>query len=411
LSTSLPTPEQTPAQTPAQWAVRWHGTALAVALLVPVPVFHLVWHGVLGHDDPPVRTRSQVPAPTPTFAGIVSASPSWMDQKERQLREDSPVAWWLRSGWNEARYRLGAPQSPQVHFGADEWFFLQHAVSPDRAAFDRARPARLRFLGEVRDLVRAAGAELFVNVLPDKERVYADRCYPGGVMPATKRDNYAAILADLGEAGIATVDLAAAMAAARAANPTVELYFRRDSHWQAQGALLAGQVLAAAIEQRFGERLGPKVPARPTGPRAERLIGDLTVLMGIRCVQFPTPRPGRDPIDRSAPLSLLADHLAEVREYYGVELLREGGAAAVDGTDPAAEVLLLGASFAEENGLNALAFGLGRSVRAYIRFGAAGLLPLRDALPELRAGTKARVVVWDVVERGFFTPEWLDPRL
>jgi hypothetical protein len=110
-------------------------------------------------------------------------------------------------------------------------------------------------------------------------------------------------------------------------------------------------------------------------------------------------------------MSFLAEHLSEVKEYYGVEIRRGEGFGAMDGKDANAEVLVIGASFAEENGTNALSLWLGRPVRASVRFGATGLPSLRAALPELRAGTKAKVVVWDVVERGFFDPEWQDPRL
>jgi hypothetical protein len=209
-----------------------------------VPLVHVVWHGVLGHDEPLLRTRSQVRAPVATVANVMDGS--WMLDKEKELREASPVSWYLRGAWNDLRYRVGVPESAQVHFGKDEWFFIKESVRPDRAAFERARPNRLRFLAEVRDLVRKSGAELFVFVNPDKARIYPDLCYPEGVLPPGKQGNYAAILADLATLGIPTVDLAAAIEAARAADPHPatadgELYYRRDTPWRPQGALVAGR--------------------------------------------------------------------------------------------------------------------------------------------------------------------------
>ncbi len=398
-----PTP-QTP-QTSAQLAVRWHGLALVTLLCVSVPIVHLVWHGLLGRTEPLLRTRSQLAAPSLTKASLLDGT--WMVEKEKQLREDSPITWWMRSSWNEMRYRLGVPQSSQVHFGKGEWFFIKESVSPDLAAFERARPARMQFFREVRDLVRQAGAELFVVILPDKARVYPEMCYGDGVLPPSKVGNYVAILADLAAVDIPTVDLAAAMAAARAVDPATELYYRRDTHWRPAGALVAGRAVAAALEQHFGTRLGPRSAVALSGLTSVRAIGDLPANMGIGTVELP------DPVLewRTAPMSFLADHLSEVRDYYGVEIRRETGAVAMDGKDPQAEVLLLGASFAEENGMNALALFLGRSVRAYIRRGAVGMLPLQAALPELRAGTKAKVVVWEIVERGIFDPVWRQPKL
>ena len=83
----------TPAQTPAQWAVRWHGLVVVALLLASVPVVHLFWHGLLGRDEPLLRTRSQLPAPVATVDNVFDGR--WMLTKERQLREDSPVVWWL----------------------------------------------------------------------------------------------------------------------------------------------------------------------------------------------------------------------------------------------------------------------------------------------------------------------------
>jgi hypothetical protein len=404
--TSTPTTEVP--QTSAQQAMRWHGLVLVGALLAVVPLVHVVWHGMLGHDEPLLRTRSQVDAPAATVANVMDGS--WMVAKEKELREASPVSWYLRGAWNDLRYRVGVPESAQVHFGKDEWFFIKESVHPDRAAFERARPNRLRFLAEVRDLVRKSGAELFVFVNPDKARIYPDFCYPDGVLPPAKQGNYAAILADLATLGIPTADFASAIAAARAADPHPatpegELYYRRDTHWRPQGALVAGAVAAAAIEARVGDRLRPRVEMRLPGKDTARVVCDLVSNMGIHTVEYP------ERLATTAPASFLAESLAEVKEYYALEWKSEQGFLRMDGEYADAEVLLIGASFAKDNGAVALSYSLGRPLRTSIRFGATGLASLQAALPELRAGTKAKVVVWDIVERGFFSAEWQDPKL
>jgi hypothetical protein len=112
---------------------------------------------------------------------------------------------------------------------------------------------------------------------------------------------------------------------------------------------------------------------------------------------------------RTLPLSQLGDRLAEVREYYSIRERTAAGTVALDGKDPNAEILVIGTSFSEENGANALSLALGRPVRTLIVRGAAGMKPLRAALAELRDGTKAKVVVWEMVERGFFEDVWLAP--
>ena len=85
------------------------------------------------------------------------------------------------------------------------------------------------------------------------------------------------------------------------------------------------------------------------------------------------------------------------------------GRAPIDGNDRDATVWLLGTSFADANGAAALTLQLGRPIRWTIRFGASGLGSLRAALPELRHKTRAKVVVWEIVERGYFLEEWTAP--
>lgn len=392
-------------QSMAQTAVRGFGVVALLALFAAAPVWHLLWHGVLGRERPVYETRSRVAAPEATSARLLEGS--WMIDEERYLREASPVTWWLRGSFNEALYRVGVPQSKQVHFGKDGWFFEAGSVAPNVASFERAAPRRRAFFRQVDELVRAAGAELFVVVEPDKARVYPELAFADGVLSPAKAPIYGQLLAELGDAGIATVDMAAVMAAARAAAPDEELFFRRDTHWRAPGALASGRALAAAIEQRCGAVLGPRVGIELGNLTSVRMIGDLTANYGIATIERDDPTIGR----RTVPMSLLAEDLAEVRDYYGVNR-REGGVVApMDGKDPAAPVLLIGTSFAEENGLNALSLMLGRPVRGVIVRGASGFSPLRAALAELKQGTRAKVVVWEMVERGFFTAEWFDPKL
>lgn len=395
--------------TPGQWAVRWVAIVVAAVLCASVPLVHLVWHVALGHDEPIIRTRSQIRAPAPSVDNVVSGL--WMSKKERELQEASPIVWSLRGHWNELRYRCGIPQSDLVTFGDDEWFFISSSIRPNNDGFDRATAKRRAVFAEVRDTVREAGAELVMMILPDKARIYPGKVYADGAMPADKAGNYAKILAELDALGIMHVDLATPLQAARAAISSDkledQLYYARDTHWRPGGALVAGQAVAAAIQSRLSGRLGPRNPMRLTGPSMVRAVGDLTSQLGMLAAVR------HDPLheQRTAALSLLTDDLAEVRHYYGAELVTPTGAVAMFGKDPEAEVLIIGSSFAEENGMNALSLGLGRPVRATIIRGAAGILPLKASLKELRQGTKAKVVVWEIVERGLFEGFWLDPKL
>ena len=394
-------------QTPAQWAVRWFAVVAIGALFASAPIAHVVWHGLLGRDEALLPLRTQTKAPTPSVTAALDGS--WMAQTEKHLREDAPTTWWLRSAWNELRYRLGAPRGQDVLVGADEWLFLDYVARPDIAGWRRAARARLAFLAAVRDQVKAAGAELVIALVPDKERVHAEKWAPSGVLPPAKSGSYAAALAEFAEVGIPAVDLAAAMAAARAAAPGQDLYYRGDTHWRKEGALAAGAATAAFLKARFGDALGARVPMALSGLTSTRLIGDIAANLGLAIVDLPDPGfalVGR----RTVPLSLLADRLAESREFYGLELVTPTGRVGMFGTDESAPVWLVGTSFAHENGANAFALQHGRAIRTTIAFGASGLEAMAAARPGIRPGMKAKVVLWEIVERGYFDPQWREPR-
>jgi hypothetical protein len=110
-------------------------------------------------------------------------------------------------------------------------------------------------------------------------------------------------------------------------------------------------------------------------------------------------------------MSLLTDSLTEVRQYYGVEMATQNAAIGLFGDDPNAEVMLVGTSFANANGMNALMFTLGRPVHANIELGAASTEPMLTTLEQLRNGRKTKVVIWEIVERGFFSESWKTPSL
>ncbi len=393
-------------QTPAQWAVRWFAVVAIGGLFASAPIAHLVWHGILGHEAALLPTRTQTKAPAPSVAAVLDGS--WMAQTEKRLREDAPATWWLRSSWNELRYRLGAPRSKDVLVGRDEWLFLDYATRIDFAAWQRSAPARRAFLEGVRDQVKAAGAELVIAMVPDKERVHAEKWAPDGALPAAKAGCYAAGLAELAELGIPAVDLAGAMAAARAAAPATDLYYRGDTHWRKDGALVAGATTAAFLETRYGEALGPRVPMALSGVTVATFVSDLTANLGLAVVDVPHPARPSEP--NPLPMSLLAHRLAEPHEYYGVELVTPTGRVGMFGTDESAPVWLIGTSFSRENGANAIALHLGRPIRTTIVMGASGLEALREAWPAIRPGQRAKVVVWEIVERSYFSAEWWEPK-
>jgi alginate O-acetyltransferase complex protein AlgJ len=395
-----------PPQTPAQWAVRWHGLVAVALLVLAVPAWHLVWHGLLGRERPLIVHRGQTAAPELSWRGF--ADGSWMTRQDDYLRSASPIAWWLRGSWNELLLRAGAPQSEHVCFGRDGWMFAAGEIRSDTARVAAASPARRRLFAEVRERLQRLGVDLLVTLIPDKARVYPEFAWRDGSMPPERAAVYDVVLADLRAAGVATVDLVAAMRSGREVHRDELLYYVRDTHWRPYGALVAARATAAAIDAAgFARRLAPPRALELGGARQDMVLSDLVALLGLCTIELPGPAGTARTVSASA----TSAELAEMHEYYGLVERTAAGAQPLDEAN--AEILHAGTSFAAENGRHALAFALQRPVRSGIEMGAAGLRPIRGAVTDLeaRGAGSIKLVVWEIVERGLDEDVWSDPRL
>ena len=74
--------------------MRWFGVVFVALLLASVPVVHIVWHVVMGNDQPIIRTRAQRDPVAATVANVLDGN--WMRAKERELQGLTPVVWSLR---------------------------------------------------------------------------------------------------------------------------------------------------------------------------------------------------------------------------------------------------------------------------------------------------------------------------
>jgi alginate O-acetyltransferase complex protein AlgJ len=388
--------------TPMQSALRVHAVALFAILLGSVPLLHLWRHVVRGKSTPWVPVRSQTDWPAATPAAVLDGQ--WMPAVERHLREASPVVWWLRGNWNELLLRLDQPVGDRVHVGRDGWLFLRSDANPSAELLAAGAAARKWRFASVRDRLRALGCELVVSIVPDKSGIYPELRRDGG--PASpKQALYAHLLDEVRSLAIPVIDVKSAMAAIRAVEPDRELYFRGDSHWQPYGALAAGQAAALLIEAGpLAARLSPRVPVQLGARTTFHALGDLVAMLGICTADLPWDDGRRVTVG----LSLQAHAFRELRSYYAVAPEDPALAERFDGNWPAAEVVLVGTSFAKENGLPALMLALGRPVRMVQENGATGIVPMTRLLEQLEqpGALLPKLVVWEVVERGLFEPSW-----
>lgn len=382
-------------QRPGQWAVRCTGLLCYLLLIASVPVLHLGWMLVRGPGTHAIRTRSQVEAPALEWKDVEDGT--WMKRLERHLQEESPVVWEMRGSYNEARYCLGLLQNDQVHIGREGWMFLRGFLDIDGVAVARATTARRQKLQRLRERAERLGVAIIALPLPDKARVYAEYAFSGGTVPPALQPVYGSVLADLAAAGIPAVDAGSVLQAARAANPAQMLFHRGDGHWTLPGCIAVAQALTAYLEQgQLAERLGPKVPLALRAPMRIDVIPDLVALLGLRCWVAPGPHEG----GIMRPASLVSSRLTETKEYWAA------GKEGVGGYEPT--VAVAGSSFSVENGYEAYGWFLGRLVDHQAVW--PGSLPwesIERALARVERGeSKARVLVWEFLERAYGHPSW-----
>ena len=392
-------------QAPAQWAARWHAVVLFVAFLTVAPLAHLA---IMVTAPLPSERRLRADGEW-TWDGVMEGR--WTTAIGSWLEKDNPVAGVMTGNWNDLRWRLGILQNDQVHVGRDNWFYLRNSLDPSQERIDSGAESRRQVLEAVAARARRLGVHLVVLLVPDKERIYPEYAYTSGVMPSPKQGLYSRIVDDLARAGIPVVDVARVLHEARPAPGPGNLYYQRDTHWTVHGAFLAAQALRQHLESSpVREQLGRDVLYAVPQPMVVNLMPDLVALCGLRT--WATRIAGMDE-DVLLPASSVASRLSELKQYWRLRTaaidVRPG--LPMDALADEALVALAGSSFSAENGKDAVAFALGRAIDGRgVHKGASALQGMAETLDRIERGeSRARVLVWEFVERGWLEGVWAPP--
>ncbi|GAB4157056.1 MAG: hypothetical protein Fur0037_25190 [Planctomycetota bacterium] len=380
---------------------------LCAALCASVPLVQVPWDLLGGDARLSYRTLGYVGPPKWSEDRLLSGK--WASDLERHLREAGPVVWLLRGLYNEAAFSLGVFDSPLVHRGRNGWMFYRAGMDPDPGIVFGMRDLRIQAFSRLRALLRSAGAELFVVVVPDKDRIYPEMAWRDGRMPELRAGFYDVLMADLEAAGVRHLDARSVLMDARRKDPGTLLYYRMDSHWTPEGAMCLARAVARELETGdLADRLGPRSEDLALdGPMVVPLLPDTVGLCGFRSVMLPVPGMAtRFPF----PASRLTASLVEPKRYYRLELRGDPKDAGqrLEEARRRSPVALAGTSFSGENGAASLGAALCRVLddRA-IAVGAAsrGSMDFLWRLIQRDRG-RIRLVIWEVVERGFLDAAW-----
>ena len=326
--------------------------------------------------------------PTATWDSVRDGS--WARATEDELTDRSPVATQLRGAAIDARYRLGLHESELVVRRPGGWLFSRSSLFSGDPRNDTSATARA-WLRRLAARCRALDVEILALPVPDRWRIYPDRCFDDGRAPAALASRYRRILADFEAAGVDALDLAQTFAQRRRERPLERLFYQRDTHWTTVGALLAAQHAHQRLAQRGPlSRLGPPAGFATAPPTVLRLRQGLTQTLGLRADG--------------------AQDRAGWEDTTGFYLTGPTGPL-TPGAEPEATVALCGDSFGEA--LKATLPGVvGRTTDC------AGVLPgegpfagLLQTLSRIAAGQlRARAVIWVFVERSRVEGPWDAPR-
>jgi hypothetical protein len=359
---------------------------------------------------------------------------------EALLKEKSWVQRSVRPVVQRFLFRAFGEGGAKAVSGRDGWLFYRPDVRclVEGNRVDQARPdsrwvepsapttqreSVVRAIVQFRGQLQERGIELVVVPVPGKPSVYPDQLTEraGGAghdLPTPASE----LLRDLGQSGVAAVDLLSVFRQARQRAPLERLYLARDTHWTPTGARLAAEAVAARLRE-----LGwaPKATTMfRTAPAVVERWGDILEMMqipGLRgdyaperveCEQVIDPalgllvpgaseRPGayRYPAT-AASILLLGDSFSRIYQYaeprsLGTVVSQAGGPTPETADRQTPKRLLPGSAGL----LSHLARVLGAPVDAIVSDGGASTDVRRklSVHPEILEGK--RLVIWEFVER------------
>lgn len=360
-----------------------------VALVGSVPM--------LGFVVRPVRTQSSVPAPEWTWKAFYRGDA--MRQWERHVKEDSWLTFELRGAFNEALFAIDQLESDRVVIGKDGWLYLAETLRWFPEALERSRQDRRNVWTQALLTTRALGMQLLVVPVPDRVTIYPEHLPADRRLPPGRERLYDEILDDLRAVGVPFVDLRALFLEHKKAHPDVLLYYRRDTHWNLAGTLLAADAVRHEIEARGWSALvvpSTNIVVEPT--RVEEMVPGLVRMLGLRA------EVGAG-VDR---VSGVVRRLTEPRSWRPVRQRDAAGNAGELATEqPTASVVLCGTSFSEALGYQ-LPGALGALVdRRCVIAGGGSFSGIRKLAGELgKGGFAPKILVWEFVQRDYLDA-WL----
>jgi hypothetical protein len=338
-----------------------------------------------------IQTTSSVPPPAVDWEQFTSSklAKGW----ERYAKELSPVTYFLRGAYNEARFEAGILSAPRVVMGTDGWMFLKETVSGPEAAIQHVRSLRRADLTALQHVATALAMHLLVVVAPDKSSIYPEHLLPGQ-MDESRRGLYRETQSALADAGIAAIDVLALFLAHKQQHPEQLLYYERDSHWRGLACdIVAGAVAKDLHARGLDQKLGPAVRYESKAVQSYA-VPDLVRFLGMRSA---VPEGEPSPWSTVLRLQCKKDQLSTV------VVLPSGARQQIAQEHPEASIAFCGTSYSTGYLQSRLPAELGVAVDTRGLLGGGGTFGgMRKLIAAVASGQlRPKVLVWEFVERDY----------
>lgn len=206
-------------------------------------------------DDPPARETAAVREAAPRRIRV-----DWAELAPAQLRQSLPAtsilaqsAEWI---WTRLRYYLFRQTHPWVTpadrkiLGGPMLFYSYHIETIHWPQTKRAPERVAEVIAEVDAWCRQQGIHLIVLLIPEKEQVYRE-WIPAQALDAPPPSPLAPLAQALAEHDVRVINLLPPFRQAMEAGELV--YWRDDTHWNAQGIRIAAEQVRQVIRQGLAE--------------------------------------------------------------------------------------------------------------------------------------------------------------
>lgn len=388
IMTAAPEPGQEwlgPIESEARW-LRLVRIALCLSFVLGIctaPVLYFATDGI--------RTTSSVPPPAVDWEQFTSGklAKGW----ERYVKELSPVTYFLRGAYNEARFEAGMLHVPRVIQGKDGWLFLKETVTGPAAAIQHVRSLRRADLKALQQVAEAAGMHLLVVVSPDKTSIYPEHLLPGQ-MDEPRRGLYRETQTALADSGIAAIDVQALLLQHKAQHPEQLLFYERDSHWRG----LSCDLVAAAVRKELAARgwdqdLGPAVRYE-SKLVPSYAVPDMVKMLGLRSAV---------PEGEPSPWSTVLRLQCKKDQLPTVVVLPSGVRQPIESEHPDAKIAFCGTSYSTGYLQSKLPAELGVAVDTRgVMSGGGTFGGMRKVIGAVVSGQlRPKVLIWEFVERDY----------